>query len=90
MFQFFNFLTSALPPPLPIFFHVAYSFSLSRLKLKEISGTEPQKTLDGAYLKTMCFDKTGTLTENEVEIKKVLRASDDGSLLDVKSIMFRG
>jgi magnesium-transporting ATPase (P-type) len=62
VFEFFHFLASAAPPPLPIFFHVAYSFSLTRLKFKEISGTEPQKTVDGAYLKIMCFDKTGTLT----------------------------
>lgn len=62
LFQFFNFLAAAVPPPLPIFFNIAYSFALSRLKLKDISGTEPQKIVDGAYLKTMCFDKTGTLT----------------------------
>lgn len=66
MFKIFDFLGSAAPPPLPIFFNVAYSFALTRLSMKDISGTEPQQTVNGAYTKILCFDKTGTLTETEV------------------------
>lgn len=61
-FKFFDFLASAAPPPLPIFINVAYSFSLARLRVNSIFGTEPQQTVNGAYVKTLCFDKTGTLT----------------------------
>lgn len=38
-FKLFDFLGSAAPPPLPIFFNVAYSFALTRLRMKDISGT---------------------------------------------------
>ena len=65
-FKFVDFLASSAPPPLPIFFNLAYSISLIRLKAKDISGSEPQKTVDGAQVKTFFFDKTGTLTKSEV------------------------
>lgn len=38
-FKFVDFLTSSAPPPLPIFFNLAYSLSLLRLGFKGISGT---------------------------------------------------
>jgi len=72
-FKFLDFMTSSAPPPLPIFFNLAYSFTLFRLNHKGIIGTEPQKTVDGAQVKTFCFDKTGTLTRNDVSISKVFR-----------------
>jgi len=62
---FLNFLlilTFTIPPACPIYFNVVYSFSLVRLKWKNILGTDPEKTVEGAHLKIMCFDKTGTLT----------------------------
>ena len=73
---FLNFLlilVFAIPPACPIYFNVVYSFSLIRLKWKDILGTEPEKTVEAAHLKTMCFDKTGTLTEDKVEVNKVFR-----------------
>ena len=72
-FKFVDFLASSAPPPLPIFFNLAYSISLIRLKSKNISGSEPQKTVDGAQVKTFFFDKTGTLTKSDVEIRKILK-----------------
>lgn len=70
-FKFIDFLASSAPPPLPIFFNLAYSFSLIRLAYLGINGTEPQKTVDGAQVKLFCFDKTGTLTQNDVIINKI-------------------
>lgn len=74
-FKFIDFLASSAPPPLPIFFNLAYSFSLFRLGICGIIGTEPQKTVDGAQVKTFCFDKTGTLTQNNVNIVKIFKIS---------------
>jgi magnesium-transporting ATPase (P-type) len=70
-FKFIDFLASSVPPPLPIYFNLAYSFSLFRLAYRGIIGTEPQKTMDGAQIKTFCFDKTRTLIRNDVSIAKV-------------------
>jgi magnesium-transporting ATPase (P-type) len=38
-FKFLDFLASSAPPPLPIFFNLAYSLSLFRLGFKGIIGT---------------------------------------------------
>lgn len=38
-FKFIDFLASSAPPPLPIFFNLAYSLSLFRLGSKGITGT---------------------------------------------------
>ena len=73
VFKLVDFLASSAPPPLPIYFNMAYSMSLFRLRFKDISGTEPSKTVDGAQVKTFCFDKTGTLTKSEVEVRKILK-----------------
>lgn len=78
---FLNFLlilTFSIPPSCPIYFNVVYSFSLIRLKWKDILGTEPEKTVEAAHLKTMCFDKTGTLTEDKVEVNKVFKFDNLG------------
>jgi P-type E1-E2 ATPase len=73
---FLNFLlimTFCIPPSCPIYFNVVYSFSLIRLKWKDILGTEPHKTVEAAHLKIMCFDKTGTLTEDKMEVNKIFK-----------------
>lgn len=59
---FFLYITFAFPPAFPIYFNLAYSLCLARLKWKDIYGTSPEKTIMGTNLKIMCFDKTGTLT----------------------------
>ena len=38
LFKLFDFLASGAPPPLPIFFNIAYSFALLRLRWKDIAG----------------------------------------------------
>lgn len=81
VFKFIDFLASSAPPPLPILFNLAYSFSLLRLGYRDIVGTEPQKTVDGAQIKTFCFDKTGTLTRNEVSINKIFKIKNENKIV---------
>ena len=38
-FKFIDFLASSAPPPLPIYFNLAYSLALVRLKRRSINGT---------------------------------------------------
>jgi magnesium-transporting ATPase (P-type) len=38
---FFLYITFCYPPAFPIYFNLAYSYSLARLKFKNIHGTEP-------------------------------------------------
>lgn len=76
-FKFVDFLASSAPPPLPIFFNLAYSLSLFRLSASNIVGTEPGKTVDGAQVKTFCFDKTGTLTRPEVKVRRILKINQN-------------
>lgn len=68
---FFLFITFCFPPAFPIYFNLAYSMCLARLKFKDIYGTEPEKTISGTNLRIMCFDKTGTLTEEKVNLHQV-------------------
>ncbi len=70
---FFLFVTFCFPPAFPIYFNLAYSLCLARLKFKDIYGTEPEKTISGTNLKIMCFDKTGTLTEEKVNLHQVFK-----------------
>lgn len=60
--DFLLIVTFCFPPSGPIYFNLVYSFSLMRLKANHILGTDPEKTVEAAHLRTMCFDKTGTLT----------------------------
>lgn len=73
LFKLVDFLASSAPPPLPIYFNLAYTMCLFRLRFKDVSGTEPEKTVDGAQVKTFCFDKTGTLTKSDVEVRKIMK-----------------
>jgi cation-transporting ATPase 13A2 len=73
VYRFLDFLGWTFPPPLPIYFNLAYSFALGRLRGKNINGTEPEKTLEAAKLKAFCFDKTGTLTQNEIEVHEIIK-----------------
>lgn len=74
--RFVDFLGFAFPPTFPIFFNVAYSFALARLKHHNVLCTEPEKTVESCNLRTLCFDKTGTLTESKVEVRQVLKFQD--------------
>ena len=69
--MFFDILSGFIPSPLPIYFNLNYSFSLARLRAKNILGTTLEKTVEGALTKVFCFDKTGTITEQAVNIKGI-------------------
>ena len=71
--MFFDLLSAFIPSPLPIYFSLNYSFSLARLRAKNILGTTLEKTVEGALTKVFCFDKTGTITEQAVNIKGICR-----------------
>ena len=75
VYRFFGFIGFSCPPTFPIYFNLAYSFALIRLKTKNILGTEPQKTIQAALLSTLCFDKTGTLTSNSLQIQNLFYLS---------------
>jgi cation-transporting ATPase 13A3/4/5 len=77
VFRFLDILAWSFPPTFPIYFNLAYSFSLVRLKWKGIFGTEPEKTTEAAQVKTFCFDKTGTLTQNEIEVYEIIKFVND-------------
>lgn len=64
VYRFLDVLGWAFPPSFPIYFNITYTYSLIRLKLSNIFGTEPEKVTEAANVRTFCFDKTGTLTQN--------------------------
>ncbi|KAL4456644.1 hypothetical protein ABPG74_000751 [Tetrahymena malaccensis] len=67
-YRLFDTLTWTLPPFLPIFQSLSLSFALMRLRVHNIFGIEPQKTMIAGKITHMCFDKTGTLTTNGIEV----------------------
>ncbi|CAD8136104.1 unnamed protein product [Paramecium octaurelia] len=60
-----------LPPNIVTVVNLTMTATLSRLKLKKILGTQPDKTLEASQTDVICFDKTGTLTTNEIKVKYV-------------------
>ena len=70
--MFFDILAAFIPSPMAIFFSLNYSFSLARLRYKNINGTSLSKTVEGALTKVICFDKTGTITDPRVLLRKIL------------------
>jgi P-type E1-E2 ATPase len=66
-----NVVLNAIFPALPIYFTMAYSWAIYRLKKDNILTTMPEKTVESNRLKISCFDKTGTLTENSISLDKV-------------------
>lgn len=82
-FRFVDFLGWSFPPTFPIYFNVAYSCAIVRLKRNGILCIESDKTVSAANLKIMCFDKTGTLTENTVEVHQVLHIKDSENIIDI-------
>lgn len=85
-FRFIDFLGWSFPPTFPIYFNLAYTFAIARLSRNGISGTDPEKTVEGADIKIMCFDKTGTLTENLVEVNRVMKIKDASNIVDVTDL----
>jgi cation-transporting ATPase 13A3/4/5 len=64
-------ITIAVPPALPAALHVGISFSINRLKRKQIYCIAPSKVVIGGRVDLICFDKTGTLTEDAVLVKGI-------------------
>lgn len=83
-FRFLDFITYSFPAPLPIFFNLAYSFCLVRLRRDGIYGTECEKTIESSRMKTICFDKTGTLTHSGMKVSNIFSIIN-GSLTDITS-----
>lgn len=79
VYRFLDVLAWSFPPSFPIFFNVANSVSLVRLKWKNIFGTEPEKATEAANIKTFCFDKTGTLTQNEIEVYEIVKFTNEAA-----------
>ena len=77
--RYFDFIYNGFPPSFPIFFNTAYNFCLIRLLRENIRGAQPEKTVEGARLKSICFDKTGTLTEKTMEVSKIYQISQENS-----------
>jgi cation-transporting P-type ATPase 13A2 len=48
---------------------ICVSLSLSRLRINNILGIDPQKTFVAGKVTHMCFDKTGTLTKIGVDVE---------------------
>ena len=86
--NFFDTMSAFIPSVLPIYFNLNYSFSLARLRYKNISGTQIEKTVAGADTKVFCFDKTGTITEAEVNLKRVYGIKDTQISKDIKEELF--
>jgi magnesium-transporting ATPase (P-type) len=82
-FRFLDFITYSFPAALPIFFNLSYSFCLVRLRRDGIYGTECEKTIEGARIKTICFDKTGTLTHSGMRVASVF-TTQGGSLAPIE------
>ena len=78
--MFFDILSAFIPSPLPIYFNLNYSFSLARLRAKNIMGTTLEKTVEGALTKVFCFDKTGTITEQAVNIKGTCLVTQENTI----------
>lgn len=81
--RFGDFITYSFPAPYPILFNLAYSFCLVRLNKNNIMGTQPEKTVEGSRLKTICFDKTGTLTQNKMQVASVYHFKSASSVEEV-------
>ena len=77
--RFFDMVSWAIPPALPICFNLCYSLSMYRLRQQGIYGTEPFKTIVSGKVKIMCFDKTGTLTLNSMQLHSLVELSPEGA-----------
>ena len=71
-----NVITWVIPPQLPIFFTLNQTFSLIRLRNKQIIGIFPEKLTQAGEISVCCFDKTGTLTTPFMMLLSVLINKD--------------
>lgn len=62
IYTFFNLITIAVTPALPISMTFGIIYAIERLELKKIFCIAQNKVIDGGMTDFCCFDKTGTLT----------------------------
>lgn len=67
-YRFFDMVTVAVPPILPIAITFASIYALFRLKFKKIYCVSPPRINVAGRVNYMVFDKTGTLTEDDLQI----------------------
>ena len=68
LIHFGDYIVSAIPPSLLLYFIHNEMASLNFLKKMKIFGTTGDKIFESGKVKTICFDKTGTLTKLELDI----------------------
>ncbi|KAL4438847.1 hypothetical protein ABPG74_016567 [Tetrahymena malaccensis] len=67
IFRFFDIIVNSFPPGVPLLVLQSIFFSFSKLKKKEILGSDTSQAIQAGRVTTICFDKTGTLTETDVD-----------------------
>jgi cation-transporting ATPase 13A3/4/5 len=71
IFRFLDLITISIPPALPTCLSFGISFSLKRLRKKQVFCISPEKINICGIVRTICYDKTGTLTEEKLSFKLV-------------------
>ena len=66
--KFLDLFTTAVPPSLPACLSVGITYSLSRLKTKNIFCIQRDNVNKAGSVNILVFDKTGTLTEDHLDI----------------------
>ena len=66
--KFLDLFTTAVPPSLPACLSVGITYSLSRLKKKNIFCIQRDNVNKAGSVNILVFDKTGTLTEDHLDI----------------------
>ncbi|BFZ57200.1 hypothetical protein PYCC9005_004251 [Savitreella phatthalungensis] len=61
-------ITIVVPPALPATLTIGTSFSISRMRRKQIFCIAPTRVNVAGKINVMCFDKTGTLTEDGLDV----------------------
>ena len=83
--KFLDLITTTVPPSLPACISVGITYSLSRLKDKEIFCIARERVNVLGKVNIICFDKTGTLTEDHLDISGYVpvKLSKNGFKFDV-------
>ena len=66
--KFLDLFTTAVPPSLPACLSIGITYSLNRLKKKEIFCIQRDNVNRAGSVNILVFDKTGTLTEDHLDI----------------------
>ncbi|KAL4442902.1 hypothetical protein ABPG74_010791 [Tetrahymena malaccensis] len=77
--KFFDLITISVPPALPTCLSFGVSFSLNRMRRKQIFCINNEKINICGIVKSVCFDKTGTLTEELLSFKLISSFSNNSN-----------